>query len=72
MLTAMQGYVNDNKIITESDISMFEGMRFVITFLNEREIDTKGTVEFSHYGHRTERGQHVDEYMEEMRANDRL
>ena len=42
MLTTMTGYVKDNKIFTEENISSFEGMQFIITFLDEN-IDITNT-----------------------------
>ena len=72
MLSAMHGYVKNKKIITESDISEFEGMQLIITFLNESEKQAPPRIDFSKYGHRTERGQNVDGYMAEMREDDRL
>lgn len=72
MLSAMHGYVKNSQIITESDIAKFEGMRLVITFLNETEETKPAPIDFATYGHRTERGQNVDGYMTEMRGNDRF
>ena len=73
MLYAMQGYVKNNQIVTDAELAQFEGMKLVVTFLNEKKnTHDKKMIDFSNYGHRTERGQNVDKYMEEMRANDRI
>jgi len=42
------------------------------TKLEDAEVKISGDFDFSQYGHRTERGQFVDEYMKEMRDGDRL
>ena len=61
--------VMNRSIVVEDDF-----MTLVVTFLNEKknERQTKTKIDFSKYGHRTERGQKVDEYIEEMRGNDRI
>ncbi len=73
MLYAIQGYVKNNKIVTDTELTQFEGMKLVVTFLNDEQNSCrKKLIDFSNYGHRTERGQNVEKYMEEMRANDRF
>ena len=66
--------VMNRSIVVEDDLTDYEGMTLVVTFLNEKknERQTKTKIDFSKYGHRTERGQKVDEYIEEMRGNDRI
>ncbi|MBR1635131.1 MAG: hypothetical protein IJ682_08745 [Lachnospiraceae bacterium] len=74
MLAAMTGQVMNNSIIVEDDLTDYEGMTLVVTFLDEKKksSQTKSKIDFSKYGHRTERGQSVDKYMEEIRGNDRI
>ena len=74
MLPAMTGQVLNNSIVVEDDLTDYEGMALVVTFLNEKKKKThsKSKIDLSLYGHRTERGQKVDEYMEEIRGNDRI
>lgn len=74
MLEAMSGYVADHTIVVEGDLAKYEGMDIVVTFLKKREAvsEKHAQIDFSKYGHRTDRGQHVEEYMEEMRGNDRI
>ncbi len=74
MLAAMTGQVMNNSIIVEDDLTDYEGMTLVVTFLDEKKksSQTKSKIDFSKYGHRTERGQRVDKYMEEIRGNDRI
>lgn len=63
MLAAMSGYVMDNTIVVDGDLAEYEGMDIVVTFLKKREnIPNKQLkIDFSKYGHRTERRQHVEE-----------
>ena len=70
MLAAMTGQVKNRSIVVEDDLTDYEGMTLLNEKKNERQTKTK--IDFSKYGHRTERGQKVDEYMEEMRGNDRI
>ena len=74
MLMAMSGRVKDGAIVVDESLAGYDGMNLVVTFLDDGEVAPfeQTTIDFSKYGHRTERGQHVEEYMEEMRGNDRL
>ena len=74
MLAAMSGHVTNNSIVVDGDLKDYEGMNLVVTFLNERTQvpSMKPKIDFSKYGHRTERGQNVEKYMEEIRGNDRI
>ena len=74
MLAAMKGVVKGERIILdEGDLRPYEGRQVVVTFLDplERKDRPEKKIDFSKYGWPTERGQHVDEYMKEMRENDR-
>ena len=74
VLEAMSGFVMDHTIVVEGDLAKYEGMDIVVTFLKKREnvSEKHDQIDFSKYGHRTERGRYVEEYMEEMRGNDRI
>ncbi len=75
MLTAIEGYVKNGQMIINENISAYEGRDFIITFLKAKPQEAKSVrkkVDLSAYGERTEWGQHVEEYMEEMRGNDRF
>ena len=74
MLAAMSGQVMNKSIVVDGDLTDYEGMTLVVTFLNEKKEDsrTNAGIDFSRYGHRTERGQRVDDYIEEMRRDDRI
>lgn len=74
MLAAMSGHVINNSIVVDGDLKDYEGMSLVVTFLKERTQTppTKPKIDFSKYGHWTERGQNVEKYMEEIRGNDRI
>lgn len=45
---------------------------YVLASMASGNKDGKRTINFDKYGYKTERGQHVDEYMREMRDNDRI
>ena len=73
MLTAIEGYIENNQIIVHDNLAPYEGQQFVLTFLNTRHSSAeKKKLDFSKFGERTERGQNVDDYMREMRENDRV
>lgn len=74
MLTAMSGHVLNNAIVVDGDLKDYEGMNHVVTFLKEnmQAPSAKPIIDFSKYGHWTERGQNVEKYMEEIRGNDRI
>ena len=74
MLEAMSGQVINKTIVVDGDLSEYEGTELIVTFLKEKNKapSVNSMIDFSKYGHRTDRGQHVDEYMEEMRGNDRI
>ena len=73
MLTAIEGYIENNQIIVHDNLTPYEGQQFVLTFLNKKHrSDAKKKLDFSKFGERTERGQNADEYMREMRENDRV
>ncbi|MCM1046462.1 MAG: hypothetical protein NC417_13230 [Candidatus Gastranaerophilales bacterium] len=75
MLTAVEGYVKNGQMVIKDNISLYEGHDFIVTFLKTKRQEAK-TVEkeldLDKYTRRTKWGQQVEEYMEEMRGNDRL
>lgn len=73
MLTAIEGYIENNQIIVHEDLAPYEGQQFVLTFLNTKHSSAaKKRPDFSKFGERTERGQSADDYIREMRENDRI
>ena len=61
------GYIEDE------DIRDYDGAEVVVTLLNYPQRKAKkAPVDWDSFAIPSERGQHVDEYMREMRENDRL
>lgn len=75
MLTAVEGYVKNGQMVINENLALYEGQDFIVTFLKARRQEAKTArkkLDLDKYTRRTEWGQHVEEYMEEMRGNDRL
>lgn len=70
-MIALKGEIKDNVIVAENDISAYDGDSVIITIL-DRPISSRKSINLAKYGRRTERGQHVEAYMREMRDNDRI
>ena len=74
MLAAVKGIVQGNTVVIEDeDIRDYNGTEVIVTLLNypQRKVE-KAPVDWDSFVTTSERGQHVDEYMKEMRENDRL
>lgn len=74
MLAAVKGVVQGNTVIIEDDdIREYDGAEVIVTLLNHplKKVK-KATVDWDSFVIPSERGQNVDEYMREMRENDRL
>ncbi len=74
MLAAVKGVVQGNTVIIEDDdIREYDGAEVIVTLLNHSlKKEKKATVDWDSFVIPSERGQNVDEYMREMRENDRL
>ena len=74
MLAAVKGIVQGNTVVIEDeDIRDYDGAEVVVTLLNYPQRKAKkAPVDWDSFVIPSERGQHVDEYMREMRENDRL
>lgn len=74
MLVAVKGIVQGNTVIIEDDdIREYDGTEVVVTLLNyPRKKVQKEPVDWDSFVIPSERGKHVEEYMKEMRENDRL
>lgn len=70
-MLAVEGTIKNNQIVTGDDISAYNGRTVIITILDS-VFSKKKKINLDQYSTRTERGQHVDEYIDEMRDNDRL
>lgn len=74
MLAAVKGIVQGNTVvIKDDDIREYDGAEVVVTLLDYPQKKTKkAPVDWDSFVMPSERGKHVDEYMKEMRENDRL
>lgn len=74
MLAAVKGIVQGNTVIIEDDdITEYDGAEVVVTLLNyPQRREKKASVDWDSFVIPSERGKNVDEYMREMRENDRL
>ena len=74
MLAAVKGIVQGNTgVIEEDDIRDYDGAEVIVTLLNyPKKKVKKAPVDWDSFVIPSERGKHVDEYIREMRDNDRL
>ncbi len=73
-MLAVKGIIQGNIVVIEDeDIRDYEGAEVVVTLLNSPQKKAKKTpVDWDSFVIPSERGKNVDEYMKEMRENDRL
>lgn len=74
MLAAVKGIIHGNTVVIEDeDIKEFDGAEVVVTLLDYPKTRKEKTpIDWNVYVKPSERGKNVDEYMKEMRENDRL
>ncbi len=74
MLAAVRGMVRGNTVVIEDeDIREYDGTEVVVTLLETpKSKKEKKPLDLEGFAMPSERGKHVDEYMKEMRENDRL
>lgn len=73
MLTAGKGILRGNTVIMEDDMREYDGADVVVTILDyPNRKDKKEPVDWDSFVIPSERGKNVEEYMREMRENDRL
>lgn len=74
MLAAVKGIVQGNTVVIEDDdIREYDGAEVVVTLLNyPQKKEKKVPIDWDSFVIPSERGKNVDEYMKEMRDNDRL
>ena len=73
MLTAVKGIVKGNTVIIENDdIHEYDGIEVIVTMLEQPNNRTKTPIDWDSFTMPSERGKNVDEYMKEMRENDRI
>lgn len=74
MLAAVKGVIKGNTVIIENeDLQEYEGVEVVVTLLDyPSKKKQKEAIDWDSFVIPSERGQNVDEYMKEMRENDRF
>ena len=73
MLAAVKGRVQGNTILIDEDIRAYDGTEVIVTLLNyPQKTVKKAPIDWDRCVIPSERGQNVDEYMKEMREDDRL
>lgn len=69
-MLAVNGYYNGTNIILEQEVDMIKGQRLMVILETPKQ--TRKKIDFDKYVTTTERGRNVEEYMKEMRENDRV
>lgn len=74
MLAAVKGVIHGNTVVIEDeDMKEYDGAEVVVTLLDSPKTrKKKAPIDWNIYVKPSERGKNVDEYMREMRENDRL
>lgn len=73
MLAAVKGRIQGNTVLLDEDIRAYDGAEVIVTLLNYQQKDiSKTPIDWDSFAIPSERGLNVDEYMKEMRENDRL
>ena len=73
MLAAVKGRVQGNTVLIDEDIRAYDGAEVIVTLLSSPQNEVrKASVDWDSFVIPSERGQNVEEYMKEMRENDRL
>lgn len=72
-MLAIKGVIQGNKVVLEEDVSKYDGRDVIVTILdcpNEKEDSMH--LDLDRFVTSTERGKKADEYIEELRGNDRV
>lgn len=74
MLAAVKGIIQGNTVVIEDeDMKEYDGAEVVVTLLDyPKAKKKKAPIDWDSLVKPSERGKNVDEYMKEMRENDRL
>lgn len=72
MLTAVRGVIRGNTVVVEDDMRKYDGAEVVVTVLDSPPRVKRAAVDWDSFVLPSERGKNVDEYMREMRENDRI
>ena len=71
MLAAVKGYYDGTQIVMDENMNLKAGQEVIVTVLDMQKKARK-EIDWDSFVIPSERGQDVDEYMKEMRENDRL
>lgn len=72
-MLALAGTIQGNTVIIENDnISNYDGKEVILTILEHPYRKVRKKIDWDKYGMETERGKRVEDYMEEIRGNDRI
>lgn len=73
MLAQVKGIVRGNTVVVEdTDILDYDGKEVIVTFLDYAEKQIEKPFDIRQFVIPTERGNHADEYVRELRDNDRI
>ncbi len=74
MLAAARGIIQGNTVVIENeDMRAYDGTEVIVTLLEyPTHLKKKEPIDWDSFVKPSERGKYVDEYMKEMRKNDRL
>lgn len=72
-MLALAGTIQGNTVIIENDnITNYDGKEVILTILDRPYKADRKKIDWDKYGMETDRGKHVEEYMGEIRNNDRI
>lgn len=72
-MVALAGTIQGNTVIIDNDsITNYDGKDVILTILDHPYKADRKKINWDKYGMETERGRCVEEYMEEIRNNDRI
>lgn len=74
MLTAVEGYYNGTQIVMNEGVALRKGQRVIITILDPLNANVEKNINLGKYMGRGKKmfAHGADEYIEELRSNDRL
>lgn len=71
-MLAINGHYNGSNIVLDEKIEMTAGQKLMVIIETPTPASKRKEIDLDKYVTPTERGKHVEEYMEEMRGNDRI
>lgn len=71
-MVAVKGYYNGSNIVLDEQVEMTAGQKLMVIIETLQSEPKRREFDLDKYVTPTERGKHVEEYMEEMRGNDRI